>query len=163
MADGPPPRKRTPLDLVVETVRVVFVVFASGATIGLGAIGLWQIFVALKDFDYHGTNSPATIVATLEGLEFLLLAPLAFVVTVSMSRYLEELILKSADDADHRVHRVKGLVVSLMMTTIATDIVKRLVSQSFSNVWETVILEYLGLLVISVFLIIILVLPRWIK
>src|SRR5262249_7980708 len=84
--------------------------------------------------DGHSVGSiPAVEVgigSILDGFEFLLLAPLAFVIVVSIGNYLRALLqYDRVIEAEHQVHRVKGLIISLMISIVATDLVKRFVGQ----------------------------------
>lgn len=81
-----------------------------------------------------GQSIPAIeggIGSILDGFEFLLLAPLAFIIVMTVGNYLRALLQQGgADEAEHQVHRVKGLIISLMISILATDLVKRFVGRS---------------------------------
>src|SRR5262249_10056736 len=105
------------------SIRLAFVVMVSIGLRGLGGIG-WGLLYSMKELffwhssDGHSVGSiPAVEVgigSILDGFEFLLLAPLAFVIVVSIGNYLRALLqYDRVIEAEHQVHRVKGLIISL--------------------------------------------------
>jgi len=124
------------------SVRLAFVIMVAIGLRGLVEIG-WGLFISMKGLlswilhwpiEQGGQTIPAVeggIGSILDGFEFLLLAPLAFVIVVSVGNYLHALLLQpDADESEHQLHRVKGLIVSLMISIVATDLVKRFVGQA---------------------------------
>jgi hypothetical protein len=111
--------------------------------VSLGIRGLWEIIKGLRIRESWASTAGGTassseyaIVGALQGFEFLLLAPLALVIIVSIGRYLTALVPAHdnvAQDehqkAEHQLHRVKILIISLMISIVATDLVKRFVAQ----------------------------------
>ena len=124
-------------------IYIVASIVAFGIMIALGILGLLEIVRGLSGKDSwtlvpeaSPTIAENAIIHTLEGFEFLLLAPLAFVIIFSVGRYLTELLTQAADQrqAESQLHRVKALVASLMVSIIATDLVKRFVGKSDVNI-----------------------------
>lgn len=78
------------------------------------------------------STASTAIGQVLEGFEFLLLAPLPLVIIVTVARYVRDFLqLNDHDDQDdqrvteRRIHNVKVLVISLMISVLATDLVRR--------------------------------------
>ena len=119
--------------------------------IGLGVAGLLEIskgiFVILLPSSSHlhttdETNLAATALGSvLEGFEYLLLAPIPLAVIVVIARYLSAFLAyepltgrgeKGGGEgaakhkaALHQYHLVKQLILSLMISVVATDLIKR--------------------------------------
>jgi hypothetical protein len=120
------------------SARIGFVVMLAVGLRGLLEIGkgivvsMPHFFEVEVDKSTHAVE--AAIGCILDGFEFLLLAPLAFVIVVSVGRYLQALLMDlTANEAEHQLHRVKGLIISLMISIVATDLVKRFVGQADVN------------------------------
>lgn len=101
------------------------------------AIGLWQMIYGAMSYWLHPDSSSAAdaIAMALKGLEFLFLAPLGFMVVVSVGQYLRAMVENNGTDATARdgpranakaqLLTVKSFVVSLMIAVVATELVSR--------------------------------------
>ena len=103
----------------------------------------WFIIAALLgafSASYHGptssmphNDSGRTTVHVLHGVELLFVAPLPFLVFLSLARYVRVFIQSGASHGsghelaacESQLHRVKTLVVALMTASIATDLLRR--------------------------------------
>lgn len=77
------------------------------------------------------TEQPHALVLTdtLKGLEYLFLAPLGYLVFLSLTKYLQSKV--EADDNPHAerdVLGIKSLIANLMIAVITTDLVSKILS-----------------------------------
>jgi hypothetical protein len=82
--------------------------------------------------DGHVSKSALLTINVLHGIELLFIAPLPFLVFLSLSRYVESVVTSDAKSANEslvncegQLHRVKTLVVGLMTASVATDLLRR--------------------------------------
>jgi hypothetical protein len=90
----------------------------------------WGIGPASPSHSSISPDSRQITVAVLHGLEFFFLAPLPALVFLSLARFFRS--FQTSDNAEnsrndesrcaHQLHRVKALVISLMIASIATDL-----------------------------------------
>jgi len=113
------------------------ILFAVGSVLAcllmicLFGIGFIFLFKGLLGFFERGEISgPDVIVSVLHGLEFFFLAPLPFLVLLSLARFFRSFlnpneVSNDESKCDHQLHRVKALVVNLMIASVATDLLGR--------------------------------------
>jgi hypothetical protein len=131
------------LRALLETVRGIFTLFAVLLFVLIGAIGLLFILIgatevrpAVTAWGSGGLNpAKLAIPSILEGIEFLLLAPVPFAVVVCVGNYLLTLRWNVSDHADSErsLHQVKGLVATLMVSVIAVELLRRFISEGHAE------------------------------
>jgi len=101
------------------------------------------------------TDLPHTIVGVLHGLEFFFLAPLPALVFLSLAGYFKRFqqMSRGPDDGGesaslHQLHRVKALIVNLMIASLATDLLGK-VTQGIAV--QAILAESLVVLLLGVY------------
>ena len=122
-----------------ESTRIVLIVATTAAsvvggclTVALLAIGLARMvlsiagYVGLRAFPAEIASDPAAAVLDecIKGLEFLFLAPLPFLIPVSLGRYIRD----SKENRDDRQSKadllsIKALTAALLIAVLASDVV----------------------------------------
>ncbi len=133
--------KRLENRVLKPAVKGVYILFCASAfvvMILMGFRGIWDIAGhVVNGWLFHfGGNQQApderlAVVNILQGFEFLLLAPMIFVIVISVGNYLKD-VLSSGDNpqmAERQLHRIKALMISLMVSVVGTELVKRLVER----------------------------------
>lgn len=94
---------------------------------GLALIGRAAIVLLRSTQSDAGTHEMA-LVQALSGIEYLFLAPLAFLVFLTLVRFVKKMVFGDINAlGGYRV--VKSLVINLMIAIIATDLVQKTVGQ----------------------------------
>jgi hypothetical protein len=136
---GSRPEHRSLYRYVLLFVLLITFVATVGASLLMAAlfgVGLHHIWMSVW-LGFHpedGRWPEATgIQWAIHGLEFLYLAPLAFMVLYSLTRYIESHTAKDQATAMTETRRdllhVKGLVISLLIAVIATDLVGKMLGR----------------------------------
>ncbi len=122
-----------------ESTRIILVVATTAAsvvggclTVALLAIGLARMvlsiaaYVGLREFpaEIAGDRAAAVLDECIHGLEFLFLAPLPFLIPVSLGRYIRD----SKENRDDRQSKadllsIKALTAALLIAVLASDVV----------------------------------------
>lgn len=175
--------------VAIGLLQLLQIVVAMSALLGISSIGFWMMFQSVKE--YYGkiafvrADNPCAADVSKEvavilrgaimGLEFLLLAPLAFLILRSLSEYVEDLLIRGAkrsqvgsgpQKASHllpgkeSILDTKALTVGLMFGIVATHIVGDLITHQHGEAFllpEAIIglslLAMLAILYISIELI----------
>ena len=163
--------------MVVTFVALAAYVLAAAASfiamLWIGFAGLAEIFGTLLEHpmaDFHNTGSATgmnsgfakdMILNILEGFELLLLAPLVFVIVVTIGRYLRQLLVDDSMNESSRrsLHGVKALIATLLISVVAADLVMRLIHRSDQTA-ETFLVGALLILLLLVFVAFLLLVPR---
>jgi len=143
------------------SIALAFVVM-----VGIGVKGLEEIISGLVISALHRSAEDVgqptfAIGSILEGFEFLLLAPLAFVIIVSIGNYLQ-VLLQHGDSslAEHQIHRVKAMIISLMISIVATDLVKRFVGEQREMKFDALIFGGTLMILLSLYFVVLLRIHR---
>ena len=136
------------------------------AAVGMAAllfVGFIDIFQGVKegvkaglaavDVAHAPPWSERTAHRVIEGVELLLLAPLAYIVLVNLARYVHTWMIRKSDEkAKASLLGVKALVVGLLIAMIATDLVGKVLSDNgldpTSAIFESLVI---GVLIIYCF------------
>lgn len=131
-------KQATPMTLVTIasgwTAKALFVGFS-----GLGLFELAQSFYRYAQHHLAGAPGPSehslVIVGALGGLELLFLAPLAYLVLLSVYRYTSSASWKAEPERIGRtasavIHEVKSQIASLMIAVLATEMLRSILQHS---------------------------------
>jgi hypothetical protein len=164
--------RQVALEEIAKSVMAIlfFVAYAAAFIImlAIGACGLSEIARSLLGYAgilgasiEHEERVRNTITGTLVGFELLLLAPLVYVIVISVGRFLFDIVQHGAAGAsEHQMHRVKALMVNLMVSMVATDMLKRFIGHPEVNITAAI---YGGsmILLLTVYLTAMLWGPSW--
>jgi hypothetical protein len=76
-------------------------------------------------------TSSQALITVLQGLEYLLVAPLPFLLFWALLRYIPKLTRGGGiEGTDHEIRSIKVLMMSLMISVVATELVGKIVSPS---------------------------------
>jgi len=131
-------------DIFADVIFVLGALATFVLMLALGGVGLLKMFASISHFwrsavvaapDGHGAHSEslemAAITLVLQGLECLFLAPLGFLLFRGIWDYVGDVIKKDAEKASACfLMRVKALILGLMAAVVATDLVKRELSEA---------------------------------
>lgn len=139
-----------------------------GAFLGAGIFSFYRAALAfhwcLGLLGHCAADSDAeSLTMAINGLELLLLAPLAYLLLVSLAYYIER-YRKPADavsnpgeiSADALLSRTKALAVSLLISTVSVDLVGRLLGKDPAHnlTWSLSGIEFLMIFLFTVYYII---------
>lgn len=139
------------LDGILKLVFLVAWLVAALLMLGLGIVGFLEVWrgilesLTTSSANLHAPHEMSVTAdalgSVLEGFEYLLLAPIPLAVVVVISRYTAAFLAhdpraaRQAGDAGemearhakalHQYHLVKRLILSLMISVVATDLIKR--------------------------------------
>lgn len=113
--------------VIAFAVMIAFVI--SGLNeISKGLLVYWNLR-APEPGTKQQAAAAAAIISGLEGFELLLVAPLSVTIIISIGRYLQA-ILPNEDtrqSGEEQIHRVKPLIVILMLSIVSIEFVKRFI------------------------------------
>ena len=134
--------KENEIDLEARLAKFLDRLFGVGLLLagGLMAVlfvaGFWMFVRAIAKFSWRthvpeGTEADAfALVEALRGLEYFFLAPLGYLVFLTLIRYVESTVNTGSDPhADQRSEKqmvaVKVLIINLLLAIVATDLVSK--------------------------------------
>ena len=141
------------LDRIVERVAVLALVISGLLLVSLAAVGLWLIGSGLAVVTgvrgaMHGLSpSSEALASSLKGLEFVFLSPLPYLFLLGVYR---EVSGSLGDPSRGRLTQVKGLMINLMVSVIATDLVARAIANA-EITYETAISRCLAIGTLAIY------------
>jgi hypothetical protein len=110
---------------------------AGGLMAMLFVAGFWMFVRAIANFSWRtrvpeGTETNAfALVDALRGLEYFFLAPLGYLVFLTLIRYLENTVKSGSDPheeqrSEKQMVAVKVLIINLLLAIVATDLVSKI-------------------------------------
>lgn len=128
------------MERVREFIVITWTILTVLLMIFFSFLGIYKLILSTV-YIATGNTEENSIVLVLIGIEYLLMAPLPFLVVWAVSRYISLLIPLTKDEvgseeganivsAEHGIHKAKALFISLMSAILATDLVAKYLGDS---------------------------------